>query len=96
MISQTIDDRQITLFAHLIRANMDDGMKKIAMDEQGRRVNAGHKRPGRPRLKWYDIVRNKVIDKLQTDGILPTPWRTHMNEEELLQVIIDSANNRHI
>jgi len=90
IIFQTMGDRQIILFAHLLRADMEDNMKKISMDEQGRRINAGHKRPG------YDIVREKVVNKLQTDGILPTPWSTHMNEEEMLQVVVDAANNRHI
>ena len=87
-------DRQITLFAHLLRAGNDDNMKKISIDVQGRRINAGRKRLGRPRLKWYDIVREKVIHKLQSDGVLPTPWNTHMNEDDMLQVICDAANNR--
>ena len=59
-----LEQRQITLFAHLLRAPGDDEMKKIAVQPNGKRVWAGFRRVGRPKMKWYEVVRSATVDKL--------------------------------
>jgi len=39
-------------------------MKAISIDEAGDRIRADFGRAGRPRTKWYDTMREKVISKL--------------------------------
>ena len=86
-------ERQITLFAHLFRAPEDDEMKKIAVQPNGKRVWAGFRRVGKPKLKWYEVVRSATIDKLNLN-ILPANWKNQMSEIEMLQMIIDTAHDR--
>ena len=45
---KNIEQRQITLFAHLLRAPEDYDMKKIAVQPNGNRVWAGFRRVGNP------------------------------------------------
>ena len=89
-----LEQRQITLFAHLLRAPEDDEMKKISVQPNGKRVWAGFKRVGRPKLKWYEVVRSATIDKLINLSILPANWKNEMSEIEMLQMIIDTAHDR--
>ena len=86
--------RQITLFAHLFRAPEDDEMKKISVQPDGKRVWAGFRRVGRPKLKWYEVVRSATIDKLINLNILPANWKNEMSEIEMLQIIIDTSHDR--
>ena len=84
----------IQLFAHLLRAPEEDDMKHTSVQPNGKRVWAGHRRVGRPKLKWYEVVRSAVIDKLTILNILPANWKAEMSEIEMLQIIIDTANDR--
>ena len=88
------EQRQITLFAHLLRAPEDDEMKKIAVQPNGKRAWAGFRRVGRPRLKWYEVVRSATIDKLTGLNILPANRKNEMSEIEMLQMFIDTAHDR--
>ena len=93
-MSKQLEQQQITLFAHLLRAPEDDEMKKIAVQPNGKRVWAGFRRVGRPKLKWYEVVRSASIDKLTSLNILPANWKNEMSEIETLQMIIDTAHYR--
>ena len=93
-MSKKLEQRQITLFAHLPRAPEDDEMKKISVQPNGKRVWAGFRRVGRPKLKWYEVVRSATIDKLTNLNILPANWKNEMSEIEMLQMIIDTAHDR--
>ena len=70
-----LEQRQITLFAHLPRAPEDDEMKKIAVQPDGKRVWAGFRRVDRPKLKWYRVVKSATIDKLTNLNIPPANWK---------------------
>ena len=87
-------EQQITLFAHLLRAPGDDEMNKILVQPNGKRAWAGFRRVGRPKLKWYEVVRSATIDKLTILNILPANWKHEMSETEMLQMIIDTAHDR--
>ena len=91
---KNIEQRQITLFAHLLRAPEDDEMKKISVQPNGKRVWAGFRRVGRPKLKWYEVVRSATIDKLTNLDILHANWKNEMSEIEMLQMIIDTAHDK--
>ena len=94
-MSKQLEQRQITLFAHILRAPEDDEMKKISsVQPNGKRVWAGFRRVGRPKLKWYEIVRSSTIGKLTNLNILPANWKNEMSETEMLQMIIDTAHDR--
>ena len=93
-MSEKLEQRQPTLFAHLLRAPEDDDMKKIAVQPNGKRVWAGFRRVGRPKLKWYEVVRPATIDKLINLNILPANWNNEMSEREMLQMIVDTAHDR--
>ena len=87
-------NKDITLFAHLPRAPEDGEMKKIAVQPNGKRVWAGFRRVGRPKLKWYEVVRPATINKLTSLNILLANWENEMSEIEMLQMIIDTAHDR--
>ena len=93
-MSNQLKQRQITLFAHLFRAPEDDEMKNISVQPNGKRVWAGFRRVGRPKLKWYEVVRSATIDKSINLNILFANWKNEMSETEMLQMIIDTAHDR--
>ena len=70
-----LEQRQVTLFAHLFRAPEDDEMKKIAVQPNGKRVWAGFRRVGRPKLKSYEVVRSATINKFNNLDILFANWK---------------------
>ena len=53
--SQRLDRSQLTLFGHILRAERDDPMRSVAVDDRGERLKANFRRVGRPRVKWYDV-----------------------------------------
>ena len=69
-LSTRLIERQIALYAHIIRLEEDDPMKRISITEQGERVRADIRRSGRPRIKWYDTTRGHIITKLRQEGII--------------------------
>ena len=87
-------NKDITLFAHLLRAPEDDETKKISVQPNGKRVWAGFRRVGRPKLKWHEVVRSATIDKLTNLNILPASWKNEMSDIEMLQMTIDTAHDR--
>ena len=89
-----LEQRPITSFAHLLRAPEYYEMKMTSVQPNGKRVWAGFRRVGRPRLKWYDVVRSAAIDKLTNLNILLANWKNEMSETEMLQMIIDTARDR--
>ena len=93
-MSKKLEQRQIILFAHLLRAPEDGEMNKISVQPNGKRVWAGFGRVGRPKLKWYEVVRSATIDKLTNLNILPASWKNEMSETEMLQMLIDTAHDR--
>ena len=60
-LSSRLIEREIVLFAHTIRLEDQDSLKRIARDEAGNRVRSDFRRTGRPRTKWYDATRNHAI-----------------------------------
>ena len=62
-LSSRLIERQMIFFAHTIRLEGQDPLKKISIDEAGNRVRSDFRRAGRPRTKWYDTTRNHVIKK---------------------------------
>ena len=69
-------------------------MKKISVQPNGKRLWAGFRRVGRPKLKLYEVVGSATIDKLTNLNTLPANWKTEMSEIEMLQMIIDTAHDR--
>ena len=67
-------------------------MKKASVQPNGKRVWAGFRRVGRPKLKWYEVVRSATIDKLTILSILLANWKNEVSETEMLQMIIDTAH----
>ena len=95
-LSCRLIERQIVLFAHTIRLKEQDPFNKISTDETGNRVRSDFRRTGRPRTKWYDTTRNHVIKKLIKEGHLPRNIINESAKQEVNEVIIQMAQNRHI
>ena len=95
-LSSRLIERQIVLFAHTIRLEEQDPLKKISIDEAGNRVRSDFRRTGRPRTKWYDTTRNHVIRKLIKEGHLPRNILNESTKQEINELIVQMAQNRHI
>jgi hypothetical protein len=93
-LSSKLTQRQIVLYAHIVRLDNDDPMKRISIDEDGDRVKSDFKRRGRPRMKWYNTTRGKVITKLIGDGLLPPEASRVMTMSEINEVIRQCALER--
>ena len=93
-LSSKLTQRQIVLYAHIVRLDNDDPMKRISIDEEGDRVKSDFKRRGRPRMKWYNTTRGRVITKLIGDGLLPPEATRIMTMSEINEVIRQCALER--
>ena len=93
-MSKQLERKRITLFAHLLRAPENDELKKISVQPNGKQIWAGYRRVGRPKLKWYEVVKSAIIDKFTILDILFANWKADMSEIEMLQIIIDTVNDR--
>jgi hypothetical protein len=93
-LSHKLTQRQIILFAHIIRLDNSDPMKKISIEENGDRVKADFKRRGRPRMKWYNTTRARIITKLTEDGLLPPEATRIMTTMEINDIITQCAVER--
>ena len=82
--------------AHMIRSEEGDLTKTCAINNDGTRLNAGYKRTGRPRIKWYDQVMDACIQKLILLGILLPDWSEHMRHEEAILMVHTAAIEREI
>ena len=90
-MSDKLKDRQIKFMAHLIRSEKDDLTKTCAINHDGSRSNAGCKRTGRPRIKWYDQVMEACIQRLISLGILLPDWNEHMRHDEAILMVHTAA-----
>ena len=95
-LSSRLIERQIVLFAHTIRLEDQDPFKRIAIDEAGNRVRSDFRRTGRPRTKWYDATRNHAIKKFIKEGHLPRDKVNESTKQEVNELIVQMAQNRHI
>ena len=93
-LSQRLIKKQITLYAHILRESEEDPMKKISINENGSRVKADFRRAGRPRTKWHDTVRKRIIIQLTTEGILPQDPTSVMTKDEINHIIQECAEHR--
>ena len=91
-LSTRLIERQIALYAHIIRAGEDDPMSSISITEQGGRVRADFRRVGRPRVKWYSTTRGHIITLLRKAGIINDQVARH----EINDYIIKYALSREI
>ena len=96
LMSTKLKDRQIKFLGHFIRASNEDLTKTCTLTEQGNRVCAGWKRVGKPRLKWYDMVLNLAIEMLQGKGIIIRGWESDMRREEVISLVIATAESRSV
>jgi len=69
-------------------------MKKISINENGSRVKADFRRAGRPRTKWHDTTRKRIIIQLTTEGILPQDPTRVMTKDEINHIIQECAEHR--
>ena len=95
-LSSRLIERQIVLFAHTIRLEEQDPLKKIPIDEAGNRVRSYFRRTGRPRTKWYDTTRNHVIKKFIKDRHLLRNIINESTKQEINEFITQMAQNRNI
>ena len=95
-LSSRLIERQIVLFAHTIRLEEQDPLKKTSIDGTGNRVRSDFRRTGRPRTKWYDTTRNHVIKKLIKEGHLPRSIINESTRQEVNELMTQMAQNRHI
>ena len=95
-LSNRLIERQIVLFAHTIRLDEQDPLKRISIDETGGRVRADFRRAGRPRTKWYDTTRNHAINKLIKQGHLPREIVARSSKQEINGFIVKMTQDRHI
>ena len=94
-LSSRLIERRIVLFAHTIRLEEQDPLKKTSIDETGNRVRSDFRRTGRPRTKCYDTTRNHVIKKLIKEGHLPRNVINENTKQQINELIIQMAQNRH-
>ena len=92
--SQRLDRSQLTLFGHILRAERDDPMRSVAVDDRGERLKANFRRVGRPRVKWYDVVRKIAENDLIKQEILAADWRNHMRQDEMTELVVAAAIER--
>ena len=69
-------------------------MKKVSFNGNGSRKRSNWRRVGRPRTKWYDTTKTKVIQILVRKGIVPQSWDQIMRYEEVDNLIAEAANER--
>ena len=94
-ITQRVKEKQVKLFGHLIRTSTEtDHAKRVAIDDQRYRVKTHYRRAGRPRLKWYDMAKQAIINNLTKQNIIFRNWEHHMNYDELNPIIVEAAQER--
>ena len=95
-MSGKLVSRQIDFIAHLMRVGEDDLTKTCAIDHNGIRISAGHKRTGRPRIKWYDQVMNACFSRLVSLGLLLPNWRDDMRIDEAIHMVLEAAADKEL
>ena len=88
-LSTRFIERQMVLYAHIIRSGEDDPMKKISITEKGERVKADFRMAGRPRIKWYDTTRGHIITTLRNKGILNDQVARHEINDYIIKYVLD-------
>ena len=92
-INKIISDRAITLLGHIIRTDVTDHMRKIAIDAEYKRVERAKKRVGRPRFYWlqetmkraYRLIRKKSGKRKK---------RFNIHSEKKRERVAKAANER--
>ena len=92
--SQRLDRSQLTLFGHILRAERDDPMRSVAVDDRGERLKADFRPVGRPRVKWYDVARKIAEKDLIKQEDLAADWRNHMRQIEMTELVVVAAIER--
>ena len=82
--------------AHLMRSGEEDLTKTCAINHNGSRVSAGHKRIGRPRIKWYDQVMEACLQMLVSLGVLLPDWSEYIRTEEAIHMVHTAATKREL
>ena len=82
--------------AHLMRAGEGDLTKTCAINHNGSRISAGHKRTGRPRIKWCDQVMTACFDRLISLGLLLPNWKEDIRIDEAIQMVLQTAADREL
>ena len=96
-LSEKLVLRQIKFYGHTIRADDLDLMSNAFMYQDGtRRRCIGSKRVGRPRSKRHTVTRAHTAKHLISKGIIMRYWQRHIRDNELDQIIGESAFNREI
>ena len=95
-MSEKLINGQIKFMAHLLRAEEDDITKACTINRNGRRISAGFKRTGRPRIKWYDQVMNSCFNRLVTMCLLLPNWREDIRINEAKQIVLQTATDREL
>ena len=88
-LSTRLIERQIVLYAHIIRTDEDDPMNNISITEQGERVEADFRRVGRPRVKWYDTTRRHIIKPQRKEGIINDQVARHEINDYITKYALD-------
>ena len=73
LASKTISERAVTLLGHIIRADEQDQMRKIAIDAELNRVERDKRRVGRPRFFWLQTTMHKAYKshRKKTENVEP-------------------------
>ena len=82
-------ERQVVLYAHMIRAAEGDPMKSVSVTEQGERVRADFRRVGRPRVKRYDTTRGHIITLLRKEGVINDQVVRHEINDYIVKYALD-------
>ena len=92
-VSKVISDRAITLLGHLIRADNNDQMRKVAIDAEFIRVERYKRRVGRPRFYWLQNTMARA-HKLWRKSVSLPKVRFNINNATLRREIAEATNNR--
>ena len=82
-------ERQIVLYAHIIKADEDDPMKNISITEQGERMKTYLRRVGRPGVKLYDATRGHIIKLLRKTSIINDQVARHEINDYIIKYALD-------
>ena len=69
-------------------------MRSVAVDDRGERLKANFRRVGRPRVKWYDVVRKIAEEDLIKQEVLAADWRNHTRQDEMTELVVAAAIER--
>jgi hypothetical protein len=95
-MSEKLISRQIEFIANLMGSGEEDLTKTCAINHNGSRVSAGHKRIGRPRIKCYDQVIEACLQRLVSLGVLLPDWSEYIRTEDAIHMVHTAAMEREL